>query len=320
MPADQRKPIDLFYVRKMSRPRNVVQLPPKISKTRFLSRGAVGWVYQITDQIVLKYARETMSNQSERENKIYDELESRPPLCPHIIQSFLRNPEANFLPYLPGGTLENRLQRNQRQEEGINVEVVKIEDRHLIERWTAELCAAVAWLESLELIHGDLRPTNILIDAEDHFKLIDFDSTESIGTESYGNAPPWARLRPEDGIGEGSFGFYGPKTEQFTIGSLVYNMTRGFEPYGDLDRPEGDVIDLLKDNIFPRTQEDDALDRIINRCWRGSYTSTGDLSRETALLLGAADMPTTVPLSADYCAAMRKECDELIMSGLLEKD
>ncbi|TAQ88594.1 hypothetical protein B7494_g3112 [Chlorociboria aeruginascens] len=212
-----------------------------------------------------------------------------------------------------------RLSSGKRSGE-ILVEVVKREDRHLIELWTAELCAAVAWLESLGLIHGDLRPTNILIDAEDHFKLVDFDCVERIGTRSYGGAPPWARLRPEDGIGEGSFGFYGPKTEQFAIGSLVYFMTRGFEPYEDLDDPETDVIDLFKENIFPRIQEDDTLDRVINRCWRGSYTSTSDLSRETALLPGAENMPTTVSLSADYCAAMRIECEKLVESGLLEKD
>jgi len=48
--------------------------------------------------------------------------------------------------------------------------------------------------------------------------------------------------------------------------------------------------------------------------------STSDLSRETAHLPGAEDVSTAVSLSADYCAAMRKECDELIKSGLLEKD
>ena len=303
----------------MSRSHNRIQLPPKISKTRFLSRGAVGWVYQITDHIVLKYARDTSSGKLEYENKIYDEFESHPPLCPHILQSFLRNSEANFLPYLPGGTLDNRLRRNQRRERDVVLAVLKIEDRHLIERWTAELCAAIAWLENLHFVHGDLRPTNILIDAEDHFKLADFDCMERIGTISYGNAPPWARLRPEDGIGEGSFGFYGPKTEQFAIGSLTYFMTRGFEPYGDLEKPEGDVVDLFKKNIFPRIQEDDTLDNIINRCWRGAYTSTNDLSRETALLPGAADVSTAVALTADYCAARRKECADLIKSGLLEK-
>ena len=303
----------------MSHPRSIIKLPPKISKTRFLSLGATGWVYQITDQIVLKYAKDTNSNKLERENAIYNVFETQSP-CPYVMQSFLRNSEANFLPYLPGGTLENRLQHNQRRENGTVIEVLKIEDRRLIERWTAELCAAVTWLESLDLVHGDLRPANILIDAEDHFKLTDFDCTERIGTMSYGNAPPWTRLQPEDGIGKGSFGFYGRKTEQFAIGSLLYFMTRGFEPYGDMDKPEGKIVDLFKNKIFPRVQEDDTLDHLISSCWMGFYVSISDLSREAAFLPGAEDMSAATSLNTDYCAARREECDKLIKSGLLKKD
>ena len=47
-----------------------------------------------------------------------------------------------------------------------------------------DLCGAVAWLESLGLVHGDLRPDNLLLDKGDHLKLVDFDCAEEIGTES----------------------------------------------------------------------------------------------------------------------------------------
>jgi serine/threonine protein kinase len=58
-----------------------------------------------------------------------------------------------------------------------------------VELWTAELSGAVARLESLGLVHGDLRPDNLLLDGRDHLKLVDFNRTEKIGTELHGSLP-----------------------------------------------------------------------------------------------------------------------------------
>jgi serine/threonine protein kinase len=53
-----------------------------------------------------------------------------------------------------------------------------------------ELTSAVAWLETLGLVHGNLRPPNILLDNKDHLKLADFDCVDKIRSASKGNAPP----------------------------------------------------------------------------------------------------------------------------------
>jgi serine/threonine protein kinase len=45
-----------------------------------------------------------------------------------------------------------------------------------------DLAQAVAFLESLNLAHGDLRPENILLD-RDRLKVSDFDCTAEIGTD-----------------------------------------------------------------------------------------------------------------------------------------
>ena len=44
------------------------------------------------------------------------------------------------------------------------------------------LAKGVAWLESLGLAHGDLRPENVLVDKQDRVKIADFDCTNFIGS------------------------------------------------------------------------------------------------------------------------------------------
>jgi serine/threonine protein kinase len=118
-----------------------------------------------------------------------------------------------------------------------------------------ELSDAAAWLESLGLAHGDIRPPNLLLDGEDYLKLADFDCFAEIGTPADGSAPPWARvLGPEAGSEDGTFGVYRARTEQFAIGSVLYYMTRGYEPYEDEDFGQGKgliVVGRQRCMVFP---------------------------------------------------------------------
>ena len=113
----------------------------------------------------------------------------------------------------------------------------KPEPRRVVERWTAELAVADAWLEFLGYAYADLRPTNILLDGVPsgaHLKLTDFDRTEPYGRPCGGGGLLWVRLQgAEAGEEAGGWGLLGPWTEQFAIGSIVYCLTRGLEPYHD---------------------------------------------------------------------------------------
>jgi atypical protein kinase C zeta type len=70
------------------------------------------------------------------------------------MQSFYRLPTANSM----ATALDIRLRDNQRRDKPTVLEVLRVEPRQLVERWTAQLCAAVAWLESLGLTHNDPAP------------------------------------------------------------------------------------------------------------------------------------------------------------------
>lgn len=120
-------------------------------------------------------------------------------------------------------------------------------------------------MESLGLVHGDLRPDNLLLDIGDRLKLVDFDSAQKVGTESYGSPPPWGRLLgQETGSQKGTWGINGPQAEQFAIGSIVYTITRGHEPYEDQERGPS-IVRRLQNMEFPELG-DDFLDPIIDRC------------------------------------------------------
>jgi serine/threonine protein kinase len=281
----------------------------RIFKFKFLSRGATGWVFQIDDGIALKYARDERSDAFQTEINTYDMFDKHEP-SPYILQSILRHPNLNFLPFMRGGSLEARIRANQRRDKLGALTVQHKEPLQMVERWAMELTGAVAWLETLGLVHGDLRPPNILLDDRDHLKLADFDCVDKIGSVSKGNAPPWARLRGDEaGPLKGTWGENGAQTEQFAIGSILYTLTRGFQPYEDQDCGHA-IVQHLQDRNFPDLANSH-LDGIIHRCWFGAYDTVGALAGETADLEGA-NWPRATVLDDQTMDEARQKCRQLL--------
>jgi serine/threonine protein phosphatase PrpC len=87
----------------------------------------------------------------------------------------------------------------------------------------------------LEMLHQDLRPENILIDTTGTAKIIDFGSTRVAGIVEI--ATPIERINllgtvqymaPEYFLGESGT----PKSDQFSLGVIAYQMLSGKLPYG----------------------------------------------------------------------------------------
>ncbi|KAG9230596.1 serine/threonine protein kinase [Amylocarpus encephaloides] len=284
-----------------------------VSRREFISLGAVGWVHKINNHIVLKSPREEDYDKFTHENKFYSILELHPP-CPDLPQSFLRVPTGNFLAFYSGGTLDERLREHQIRDEGPH-------GGSLIE--IMELSSAVTWLESLGYVHTDIRLPNLLLNDHEHLKLTDFDCVQELGTPTEGSAAPWARvLGTEAGDECGSFGDNGARYEQFAIGSVLYMMTRGHEPYDDGSIAPEDapvVVDLFQQMKFPPLGED-KLDRVIKQCWKGEYETLKDLADETELLPGASSFPRATAFDDGYCSKVRRECEELVERGILDEN
>lgn len=210
--------------------------------------------------------------------------------------------QTRILTIPPDKALFYRMQRNCAMDEHhlFVTEVKKLEPLPLRKEWMNDLAQGVAFLESLSLAHGDLRPENILIH-HDRLKLADFDCTAEVGSNFEACVSPWGRVlnaSEADQGPPGTFGYLGSRTELFALGSLYYLINHGFEPYGDrlltddLDGPN--IVNLLQNMVFPEPNCDQLIEDIINKCWRNKYASVAELAARTQALLAEETNQGTV--------------------------
>ncbi|KAH9823613.1 Pentatricopeptide repeat-containing protein [Teratosphaeria destructans] len=256
------------------------------------------------------------------ENDIYDQLEALQDRSPFLLRSFLRFEDHNFMECMAGGTLEARIQRHQVRDPATGIiSVTSYEPTDLVLRWIAQVADAAAWLESkLNLAHGDIRPSNILLDGHDNVRLADFNNTVRIGQPLEVGGPPYARFQGgEAGDESGTHGFAGARTEQFAIGTVLYSLTRGHEPFanelGDEQGPE--VVARLQAMNFPDLDKNDLTDQIIANCWYARFASvqevavaTRQVQREPYVVCQAPDEAYLTRQA--QCVDSRNQCVELI--------
>ncbi|KAI9368427.1 protein kinase [Aspergillus egyptiacus] len=258
--------------------------------------GGICFVYEVHPLIVVKVPKsgESERGQLHRELAIYQIFSQTRP-CPSIVQCFHLSDNGIFLEYMRDKSLSSRIQNNhiRDQQTMVVTKVEKLEPLALREEWMNDLAQAVAFLESLNLAHGDLRPENILLD-RNRLKLSDFDCTAEIGSNYEACMAPYGRIlnSSEADQGEcGTFGFLGPRTEQFALGSLFYLINYGFEVYGyrylteDPYEHGPKVVDLLQNMEFPKLDGNPLIDDVICKCGHNKYVTVSELAAHTKRLL-----------------------------------
>ncbi len=137
-----------------------------------LGRGATGTVYRLNAFIAVKRAHTGEDEQADHANeqKIFQLLEPYPPI-PYLIRCLYQRPNDTFLELAPNGSIAMLL--NQYQERDRNsiqvLKVLQVLDSEEICRWMRQLCLVVTALERIGLIHGDIRPGNMLLDVDWNF-------------------------------------------------------------------------------------------------------------------------------------------------------
>jgi serine/threonine protein kinase len=133
--------------------------------------------------------------------------------------------------------------------------------------WAADLAGALEIAHRAGIIHGDVKPGNILVTQENKVKLGDFGiarfATQVSGSGRLMGTP--AYLAPEQIEGEP----LDPRSDQFALGIVLYQMVTGLRPFEGASL--GAVCaQILNAEPVPPSRHNpavpDALDRIVARC------------------------------------------------------
>jgi serine/threonine protein kinase len=133
--------------------------------------------------------------------------------------------------------------------------------------WAADLANALALAHRAGIIHGDVKPGNILITPENKVKLGDFGiarlATQHSASGQLRGTP--AYLAPEQIQNE----FQDQRSDQFSFGVVLYQMLTGIRPFAG--KTLGAVCaQILNDEPVPPSQHNPAvppaLDLVIARC------------------------------------------------------
>lgn len=183
-----------------------------------------------------------------------------------------------------------------------------------------QLCLAIAGPEDLGLTHGDIRPENMLLDSNWNLKLADIDRATKIGEDVVVMTEPFGRLLSDkDGHGEGagSYGQAGARMDTFAIGSVLYTLLRGHEPYETEPwGPEHFVIlgEKLQNQEFPPLT--DSTSDAISRCRNGGYCSVTELLAEFS---DGAGKDVAIVEDQQLMELRQLECQNLIKSGIVDE-
>jgi eukaryotic-like serine/threonine-protein kinase len=133
--------------------------------------------------------------------------------------------------------------------------------------WAAEVATALAIAHRKGVIHGDVKPANILITTDDRVKLTDFGmarvaSRDSKDTPLLGSPAYWC---PEQIVGKPQ----DARSDIFSLGVVMYEMVTGHRPF-DADSLQGICSRILSSTPLPPSHANPsvpvAFNEVISSC------------------------------------------------------
>ncbi|KAJ5312985.1 hypothetical protein PENANT_c018G01467 [Penicillium antarcticum] len=227
---------------------------------------------------VLKYTRDENDRNwlisIKVEARILDILDKLGP-HPSIMKSEGLTEDGLVLKYYPNGNMGDYLIRYPEVSLEIRLD------------WCQQLVAAVSFIHSKNVIHCTIDVSNILLDINLNIILADFQGILKNSAGEY----------MLDGLSrEGSkssmprpFPYHAEKiTDIFAVGSAMYHIITGGEVFPELDsvRHAVEVQYRFRNTQFPR--DDYVCSHIIEKCWRGLYSSIDEVSEDIFTMQSAS--------------------------------
>ena len=297
-----------------------------LEQHNWVGGGLDAYIYHVTPTIVVKTVRQDRTPEEKalehpfrKEIEFFKRLKSQD-RCPDIVECFLMLPDYLFLSYCSHKALAPRFYERQEREKGTGglhgrlIRVKEYEDHALIARWIQQLASALEFVEKIGFCHNDLHASNCLLDSNFNLKLADFGRATTIGQYLEGTLPPRA-MPILAGPLEGTYGLCSARTEQFAVGTLLYFMVYGHEPYDDVILSAAEWDRRFGNMEFPELTRNEVFDGLISACWYNVYPTMAllsyDFKRKTKDMTG-----NTEYISIDS-ANETKTCEALIRRGLL---
>lgn len=170
-----------------------------------------------------------------------------------------------IMDYIEGGELFTLLRKSQRFPNPVS------------KFYAAEVCLALEYLHSHNIIYRDLKPENILLDRNGHIKLTDFGFSKEVndvtytlcGTPDY-IAPEVVATKP-----------YNISVDWWSFGILIFEMLSGYTPFYD-SSPMKTYENILNGQIkYPDYFNKDALDLLQRLITKNLSERLGNLQNGT---------------------------------------
>lgn len=137
----------------------------------------------------------------------------------------------------------------------------------------------MAYIHTNNVIHCDISPRNFLLDDKLNVKLADFQGlyVDQHGETFYGLASEDTKSSLPRSIPCGQ----DKKSDLFALGSAIYDMMTGHEPFPELDsyEDEEEIEKRFRDGEFP-DPEDVVAGPIIRKYWTLAYKSNDECVEE----------------------------------------
>ncbi|KAF2241429.1 kinase-like protein [Trematosphaeria pertusa] len=161
-------------------------------------------------------------------------------------------------------------------------------------RWSQQITSALAFVHSMNVIHGDLTCHNISLDDNQNAKLLDFGGSSLDGSEPL-IAATNSHMWPGDDNKS-------PQVDIFALGSTLYEIWTGKPPFHQLESWDPEITNSFKRSEFPETKSLGPIGDVIRGCWQGRFASADDVVKainscsRTSLLTSVVDFVSAPPV------------------------
>ncbi|KAG5801286.1 hypothetical protein H9Q74_012228 [Fusarium xylarioides] len=234
------------------------------SKGDFIGGGTTGLVERLESGDVVKTAwtgRPTeldCKREIAIEAQIYDRLGAHRRLVP--LKHWDPASSTLTLEYMPHGSLKEYVTKN--------IQHISPTQRR---QWAAEAAEAIELLHTRGVLQADVGPHNFLLDTELSLRICDFGGSSLDGSRAM--VIPGVRYRLPSPAGR-PVQPTSVKEDLFGLGSTIYFIVTGHEPYAELGEDEDEVQKRYRDGVFPDLAGV-PFGETIALCWRQEAESAG---------------------------------------------